>query len=199
MGYHINLYYKEKNSDKTTWRQYQAQIRQDWAKHVRDTEGWLYAIQSLRNAMVAQQFLATTVLSLLTLITGKIWDILRSTTSATNRWERRLLIIQLVSISMTMLLSSYQFLQGVRLMTHVGFMFPVKANSTKCDNIMRKSQNCQWLGLRWMYISLSPIAWVVGGSRAFFLVSCLLLQFFRSLDKQPEGLESDDIDLDYII
>lgn len=55
MGYHINLYYKEKNSDKTTWRQYQAQIRQDWAKHVRDTEGWLYAIQSLRNAMVARE------------------------------------------------------------------------------------------------------------------------------------------------
>ena len=73
-------------------------------------------------------------------------------------------------------------------MTHAGFMFPVKKNSTKVDNIMRQTQNCQWLGLRWMYISLAPIAWVVGGSRAFFVAAMTLLQFFRSIDKQPEGL-----------
>lgn len=102
--------------------------------------------------------------------------------------ERNLLTVQLASIAMTMLVSAYQFLQGVRLMTHAGFMFPVKKNSTKVDNIMRQTQNCQWLGLRWMYISLAPIAWVVGGSRAFFVAAMTLLQFFRSIDKQPEGL-----------
>merc|ERR1712129_558747 len=128
----------------------------DWARHVRETEGWLYAIQSMRNAMTAQTFLASTVLSLLTLITGRIWDILRT---ASNQWERRLLTVQLSSISLTMLLSSYQFLQGVRLMTHAGFMFPV-VKDTSVDNMMRKTQNCQWLGLRWMYISLAPISWV---------------------------------------
>lgn len=73
-------------------------------------------------------------------------------------------------------------------MTHAGFMFPVKKNDTKVDNIMRQTQNCQWLGLRWMYISLAPIAWAVGGSRAFFVSASLLLQFFRSIDKKPEGL-----------
>ena len=130
-GYHINLFNKERNSSTKTWRQYQADTREDWSRHVRETEGWLYAIQSMRNAMVAQQFLATTVLSLLTLITGKMWDILRVTTI---QWERRLLIVQIVSISMPMLFSSYQFLQGVRLMTHAGFMFPVK-NDTRVDNV----------------------------------------------------------------
>ena len=80
-------------------------------KHCRDSDGWLYAIQTLRNAMTAQSFLASTVLSLLTLITGKVWDILRS---ASNTWERRLLIIQLLTISATMLFSANQFLQGVR-------------------------------------------------------------------------------------
>ena len=130
-GYHINLFNKERNSSTKTWRQYQADTREDWSRHVRETEGWLYAIQSMRNAMVAQQFLATTVLSLLTLITGKMWDILRV---ATTQWERRLLTVQIVSISMPMLFSSYQFLQGVRLMTHAGFMFPVK-NDTRVDNV----------------------------------------------------------------
>ena len=61
-GYHVNLFYKEKSSGTRTWRQYQADTREDWARHVRETEGWLYAIQSLRNAITAQTFLASTVL-----------------------------------------------------------------------------------------------------------------------------------------
>ena len=112
-GYHLNLLQKELNSDTKTWRKYQADTREKWARHVRETEGWLYGIQSLRNAMTAQTFLASTVLSLLTLITGRVWDILRK---ASNIWERRLLTVQLASISLWMLLSAYQFLQGVRLM-----------------------------------------------------------------------------------
>ena len=187
-GYHINLLQKELNSETKTWRQYQADTREEWSRHVRETEGWLYGIQSMRNAMTAQTFLASTVLSLLTLITGRMWDILRTTS---NLWESRLLTVQLASISMTMLFSAYYFLQGVRLMTHAGFMFPV-VKDTSVDIIMRKTQNCQWLGLRWMYISLAPIAWVVGGSRAFFVVACLLFQFFRSIDKKPEGVSYED-------
>jgi hypothetical protein len=185
-GYHIHLFRKEFKSKNTkTWRQYQADTRENWARHVRETEGWLYAIQTLRNAITAQTFLATTVLSLLTLITGRIWDILRSSTVAL---ERRLLTVQLASIAIPMLVSAYQFVQGVRLMTHAGFMFPVKKNGTQVDKIMRQTQNCQWLGLRWMYISLGPIFWVVGGSRAFFIASLALLQFFRSIDKKPKSM-----------
>ena len=71
-------------------------------------------------------------------------------------------------------------------------MFPVNGENTTVDNLMRKTQNCQWLGLRAMYLSLGPISWVVGGSRAFFVVACLLLLFFRSIDKKPEGLGYED-------
>ena len=184
-GYHVNLLVKERKSKEKTWRAYQAEAREDWARHVRNTEGWLYAVQTLRNAITAQTFLATTVLSLLTLITGRLWDILRALSRGT---ERRLLTIQLISVALTMLFSAYQFLQGVRLMTHAGFMFPVKSESTEVDNIMRRSQNCQWLGLRWMYLSLGPITWAVGGSRAFFVTTLCLLQFFRKMDKQPRGM-----------
>lgn len=194
-GYHIRLQRKESNPDVKTWRQYQADTREEWSRHVRDTEGWLYAIQSLRNAITAQTFLASTVLSLLTLITGRIWDILRA---ETDMWEARLLTAQLANISIFMLFSAYQFLQGVRLMTHAGFMFPVKSKSTEVDNIMRKTQNCQWLGLRMMYLSLAPISWVVGGSRTFFVVACLLFQFFRKIDKQPEGLGYEAFQASYI-
>jgi len=184
-GYHVNLAVKERSSKEKTWRAYQAEAREDWARHVRHTEGWLYAVQTLRNAITAQTFLATTVLSLLTLITGRLWDILRTLSRGA---ERRLLTIQLISVGLTMLFSAYQFLQGVRLMTHAGFMFPVVSEGTEVDNIMRRSQNCQWLGLRWMYLSLGPITWAVGGSRAFFVTSICLLQFFRKIDRKPAGL-----------
>ena len=108
-------------SDEVTWRKYQADIRESWARHVRESEGWLYAIQSLRNAITAQTFLASTVLSLLTLITGRIWDLLRKI-PASQTWERRQMTVQLGAIAGTMLFSAYQFLQGVRLMVR---MLPV--------------------------------------------------------------------------
>jgi len=181
---HHNLFVKERLSKEKTWRAYQAETREDWARHVRNTEGWLYAVQTLRNAITAQTFLATTLLSLLTLITGRLWDILRTLSRGA---ERRLLTVQLIFVALTMLFSAYQFLQGVRLMTHAGFMFPV-SEGTKVDNIMRRSQNCQWLGLRWMYLSLGPITWAVGGSRAFFVTSICLLQFFRKIDRKPKGM-----------
>ena len=191
-SYHLMLCKREISAEDDpknriiTWRLYQAETREKWANHVRDTEGWLYAIQTLRNAITAQTFLASTVLSLLTLITGRLWDILRITTDDS---EKRLLIMQTLSIAMTMLSSAYQFLQGVRLMTHVGFMFPVvKKDDSKVDKLMRKTQNCQWLGLRWLYISVAPISWVIGGSRAFFATSTMLVLFFNMIDKVPQGL-----------
>ena len=197
-GYHIRLGLEEQRHEQDgevkSWRQYQADARELWARHVRETEGWLYAIQSLRNAITTQTFLASTVLSLLTLITGRIWDILRNTTI---KYERRLLVVQLATISGTMLFSANQFLQGVRLMTHVGFMFPVK-NDSKVDNIMRQTEACQWLGLRAMYLSTAPIAWVVGGSRAFFASSIALIAFFRQLDKKPEGLGYEEFQGSFI-
>ena len=82
-------------------------------------------------------------------------------------------------------------------MTHVGFMFPVK-NDSKVDNIMRQTEACQWLGLRAMYLSTAPIAWVVGGSRAFFACSIALIAFFRQLDKKPEGLGYEEFQGSFI-
>ena len=70
--YHRNLQ-KREDQGESTWRTAQADTRADWASHVRETSGWLYAVQTLRNAITANTFLATTVLSLLTVITGKLW------------------------------------------------------------------------------------------------------------------------------
>ena len=190
--YHARLYHKERQGSRT-WRSAQADTRAQWAQFVRETQGWLYAIQTLRNAITAQTFLATTVLSLLTVITGRLWEIIRTTGGAAtaNQERQYLLVTQFVMIAGCMLTSAYHFLQSARLMTHAGFMFPVMPQKTKVDRIMRKSQNAQWLGLRWLYLSAAMIAWVVGGPLVFGIFAVFLSVFFSKIDQVPQEIDDD--------
>jgi len=193
-GYHVKLWQTER-SGKLTWRSSQAKTREKWAKYVRETEQWLYAIQTLRNAITANTFLATTVLSLLTVISGKLWEMIRNLQKAgsgSNIVSYRILTVQFISIALCMLMSAYEFLQSARLMTHAGFMFPVNPQKTKVDAIMRKSQSSQWLGLRYLYVSISLICWTIGGEYGFLLSSLGLVRFFQQIDRVPMGLDSDD-------
>eukprot|EP00980_Cylindrotheca_fusiformis_P020229 scaffold7316_cov123-Cylindrotheca_fusiformis.AAC.4 len=188
IGYHVHLFQKEK-SGRRTWRISQADTREEWSKYVRSTQQWLYAIQTLRNAITAQTFLATTVLSLLTVIGGRLWELVRKMSPSQD--GRRILVTQFVVVASCMLASAYQFLQAARLMTHAGFMFPVDPSKTNVDKIMRQSENAQWTGLRFLYSSVGVIVWIVGGPKASFVSSCLLALFFRKIDQVPEELYSE--------
>ena len=187
--YHLQLYRKERAGIQT-WRSEQADTREAWAKYVRETEGWLYAIQTLRNAITAQTFLATTVLSLLTVISGRLWELLKKMPRGTP--TRKTSIVQFTLVATSMLASAYEFLQSARLMTHAGFMFPVSAHTTKVDRIMRRSQNSQWAGLRFLYLSAAVLSWIIGGSTVFLVSSLLFTVFFRSIDKVPTAIEETD-------
>lgn len=186
--YHLQLYRVE-TQGKETWRSSQADNREMWSKFVRKSEGWLYAVQTLRNAITAQTFLSTTVISLLTVITGRLWEIIRNLDGKSD--YRKYLIAQLTMVAACMLTSAYHFLQSARLMTHAGFMFPVDPKTTKVDKIMRRTQNAQWFGLRWLYLSAGIISWIVGGPKVFFISSLLLSIFFQKIDRVPEGVDVD--------
>lgn len=189
LGYHVRLAVSDR-AGVPSWRSSQADTRERWSRHVRETAGWLYAVQTLRNAITANTFLATTVLSLLTLIGGRIWDILRVGATIGISSNTMLLKAQLTSITVCMLSSAYYFLQSARLMTHAGFMFPVDQGSTKVDLIMRKTQNAQWSGLRWLYCSIGMVIWVVAGEESFLASTVGLLYFFHKVDAAPQ--ESDN-------
>ena len=189
--YHLQLYRVETQGTKRTWRSSQADNREKWSRYVRDTEGWLYAVQTLRNAITAQTFLATTVVSLSTVITGRLWEIIRLLDETSDL--RRNLVTQLVMVGVCMLTSAYHFLQSARLMTHAGFMFPVEKETTKVDKIMRKTQNAQYLGLRWLYLSFGMISWVIGGPFTFLGVSSLLTIFFQKIDRVPGEVDVVDV------
>jgi hypothetical protein len=182
-NYHVQLQRTESSQSKnnaTSWRSAQAETRVEWAQHVRETKGWLYAIQTLRNAITANTFLATTVLSLLTVITGKLWD---TTLKEGGKLYPRM---QFTALAVSLLRSAYEFLQSARLMTHAGFMFPV-CKDKAVDDIMRKASVAQWLGLRWLYIGGTVMVWTIGGEVSFFLASLVMVRFFRAIDQAPES------------
>ena len=199
--YHIQLYHKEKTGQ-PTWRSTQADTREAWARYVRSEEAWLYAIQTLRNAITAQTFLATTVLSLLTVISGRLWTTQSSTTTTTSTAAAAAAAaaatasssssstIQFVLAAASMVSSAYQFLQSARLMTHAGFMFPVTKTTTEVDRIMRRSQHSQWMGLRCLYSAAGFLSWIMGGPRVFLVASILLTVFFRKIDQVPTEIDS---------
>jgi len=178
LAYH-KLLHRREMAGEATWRTSQADTRQTWARFVRKSEGWLYAVQTLRNAITANTFLATTVLSLLTVITGKLW-----TSSIKGDPYQRL---QFATVALSMLRSAYEFLQSARLMTHAGFMFPTVGEET--DEIMRKSTIAQWMGLRWLYIGGTFMVWILGGEKAFMVACLLMTRFFWNIDKAPSRKE----------
>jgi hypothetical protein len=115
--YHIQLTRSEA-AGQPTWRAAQSAARSSWARFVRETSGWLYAIQTLRNAITASTFLASTVLTLFTVTMGY----LSNSMSKSFEW---LVLLRFSATGFLLLCSSYSFLQSARYMTHAGFMFPV--------------------------------------------------------------------------
>ena len=216
--YHWQLIRSEE-AGQPTWRAVQAATRRSWAEFVQETSGGLYAIQTLRNAITASTFLASTVLSLFTLMVGYLRN------SMLERFEW-LVVLRFSCTGVLMLCSAYSFLQSARLMTHAGFMFPVAQGATdsKADGgttttatartaepggatgsmrasytlrpsavgtVLSKSETHQWAGLRFLYLSLSGVVWIVGGEFAFLAVTLALRRFFAGIDRPPALTEVD--------
>lgn len=134
--YHVQLGRREKEGV-PSWRTEQALTRVRWAGFVLDTKGWLYAVQTLRNAITANTFLASTQISLFTLIIGFLWQSSQSPGALAARvaaqeassvmlaWAPAQvalvrLFAQFGTVATFLLCSAYQFLQSARLMTHAG-------------------------------------------------------------------------------
>lgn len=216
-----------------SWRTTQSMVRLRWAQYVMQTEGYLYAIQTLRNAITANTFLATTVLSLFTLCVGYLWQLINVKFS----WY---IVAQFGSTAACLLSSAFCFSQSARLMTHAGFMFPIATDSdpepcsvsgsdeatltqalvdssawrgtreeaeemvhAACQTsqpppssplvpgiteasacaLMVKSEFNQWAGLRYLYLTVPCIAWILCGEVAFLFACFGLVHFLSSVDK----------------
>jgi len=155
--------------------------RQEWTKTVFAGESWLYAIETMRNAITASTFLASTVLSLFTVAAGFL----------INKHLTLLYILPFVPSMVFLLNSVFNFSQSARLMTHAGFMFPIAKDSnpfiTKetVEALLAKSEYQQWYGHRYLYLAMIFSIWPMAGEFPFFITSVLCLSFFRSIDRPP--------------
>lgn len=193
VSYHVSLERRERNGA-ASWRGTQALARRRWTRHVFATEGWLYAVQTLRNGITANTFLASTVLTIFTLSCGSFLG------AAPAAARTRLRLAQIAGAALCLLGSAYSFSQSARLMTHAGFMFPVAADcdgGNVCDlddaalsraiveNVVVRSHRLQWSGWRYLYLSSGVGAWVVGGEYVALAVSLALSAFFAREDRCP--------------
>jgi len=183
--YHYNL---EMKPPEETWKGSQAEIRSKWAKHVFDNEEWLYAIQTLRNAITSNTFYASTVLSLFALGAGRAFQAvqtMRTVHDPKSHFMRgsfeSLQGYRVATLLLLLLGSAYKFAQAARTMTHAGFMFPT-APLPLLQKMMRKSENSQWGGLRYLYLSMGGVVWVIWGDLPFAVALFLLRRFFIKID-----------------
>ena len=157
-----------------SWRKTQAAARVDWCRHVFATEGWLYAVQTLRNGITANTFQASTVLTLGGLSVGRL---------------KQASHVQVASVVCCLVASAYTFSQSARLMLHAGFWFPVAAGDPQqraaVEKIMVRSHRLQWMGWRWLYHAAWPVAWLAGGPAASLGASLALTLFFAREDRAP--------------
>lgn len=199
--YHSNLSRKEKKGGQT-WRSTLSNSRKQWTKFVFESQGWLYAVQTMRNAITANTFLASTSLSLFTVLIGHMLQH-KGEVSGMNRL---LYFLQFSPVALLLLCSAFNFSQSARLMTHAGFMFPVAEGCGEdgcktptetepfkphpvtvetLESVLVKSEFLQWYGLRYLYLSACFVLWPLAGEWAFFAAANVFLLFFRSIDKPP--------------
>ena len=88
---------------------------------------------------------------------------------------------RVASLLLLLLGSAYKFAQAARTMTHAGFMFPT-APLPLLQKMMRKSENSQWGGLRFLYLSMGGVVWVIWGDLPFAYSCLVLYRFFIKID-----------------
>ena len=186
-GYHV-LMRKSEAEGAPSWRKSQGETRVEWARHVFETEEWTYAIQTLRNAITTNAFLASTVLTLSGLSIGALWKTVVATIGL-GFW-RTPEFWQLASAGGCLLLSAYSFSQSARLMVHAGFMFPVAARGgavsrAAVEAVMVRSHVLQWGGWRWLYLGAWVATWVLGGEYVACASSFALTFLLMTEDRKP--------------
>jgi len=131
--YHVELTRSEA-AGQPSWRSAQAAARASWARFVRETSGWLYAIQTLRNAITASTFLASTVLTLFTVTMGYLSNAM----AKSFEW---LVLLRFSTTGFLMLCSAYSFLQRAARLTRP----PVSAQPASGRRLLRAEcgRGCQ--------------------------------------------------------
>ena len=73
--------------------------------------------------------------------------------------------------------------------------FSYRLKPTAVQMAMAKSEDHQWAGLRFLYLAVSGVVWIIGGEIAFFVATLALRRFLSGIDSPPalaETVQWDD-------
>jgi uncharacterized membrane protein len=173
-------------------------VRYQWVEMIMNSGGKMdiLAIQTLRNSVMAANFMASTAILLIigTLnISDKIGEFALD-------WQYNLLAVnyssELWQIKLSLLLldffiTFFFFSMSIRFFNHVGYMINLKAYASPDENIY--NQSCAYLnkagayyrlGTRAIFFSLPIILWIFG-PYSLILSTIILIGGLAMLDKAP--------------
>lgn len=161
----------------------------NWVRHVlNDVSAGVYAVQTLRNSMMAANILSSTAILLI------MGTINLGFSSSGLDWFNRLLeksrsVPQWQHFKLYLLLGLFAsafflFVISIRFYTHLGYMAAPPAESSTADDLKRRREDaedyllrgatCFALGIRMFFFAIPPMFWL-GGGVPFMVCTVLML------------------------
>lgn len=196
LGYYLYLSWRTRRAPDTSTHAHNAKIREQWVAMVLNNEKKdILAIQTIRNSVIAANFMASTAVLLIvgTLnISEKIgqwtlaWQHLAIGSTGNVSWQVKLVLLLLVFA-----IAFHFFSMAIRYFNHVGYMINLPGESTNDNGLYRET--CAYLnkagkyymfGTRTFFFSLPIIMWFFGP--IFLVLSAIgLIAGLAMLDRTP--------------
>jgi len=173
------------------WSSQNAEARAVWTRYILEKGDYILGVQTLRNGLTSASFFSSACFTTLSLLIGL----------ASRKTLSFLELVKYGSTSLLLVAAALAYLQSVRYMNTVAFLFQV-ANDQRDEGtsrgtvmlLMVLSHHMWTAGERMLYLLVPSVAWLVGGGPAMFAVSLAILPvlYFKDLPAPTNLLAANE-------
>lgn len=195
--YYLYLSWRTRSRPNSSVHATNARVRECWVERVMTRENMnILAVQTLRNSVMAANFMASTAVLL---IVG-ILNLSLNTEKLANAWQpfalaettsNELLLIKLGLLLLDFFIAFYCFSMAIRFFNHVGYMVNLPADSVidgfspkQVSAYLNRAGTYYTFGMRAFFFSLPIILWFFG-PYLLVLATLALIASLYSLDRVP--------------
>jgi len=198
LSYYLYLARKNRNAPDSSTHILNARVRKRWVKMIMDSDKKeILAVQTLRNSVLAANFMASTsiLLTIGTLnISDKIgqWALKWHPFGFTHSFSPEIWQLKLGLLLLVFSMAFFCFSMAVRLFNHVGYMINLPEDPATDNNLyeqtsayLNKAGSYYTIGIRSFFFSLPIVLWFFG---PYFLIAATLglIGGLTLLDKVPK-------------
>lgn len=187
----IAIYQFVSNRYTAAWSSQNAEARAVWTRYILEKGDYILGVQTLRNGLTSASFFSSACFTTLSLLIGL----------ASRKTLSFLELVKYGSTSLLLVAAALAYLQSVRYMNTVAFLFQV-ANDQRDEGtsrgtvmlLMVLSHHMWTAGERMLYLLVPSVAWLVGGGPAMLAVSLAILPvlYFKDLPAPTNLLAEDE-------